>query len=297
MSVIFDALQKLDQGRAVQGIPRVPYIEGRDSETGRKLKKFYPVLWLLLLLVLCAVLWYGLRVGVSQQQNLVALPAEVTPSQAKGEPFEELQPQRNLGQHVTKLTENAGNITRPAKTRVITVQRKVESRVLNGLGKTKVSQHVQMNDVNTSRVHKKKEVKLLASQRLIKVESKVDGFQMQQELARLVPHLVRAINMQDNALADELLHRLESMRGVDSLFVIKMKAYRALRSESYELASHYYQKLLSRQPDDIESHMNFVMTEVYLEHMNQAKEHVNALLQRYPNDARVKAMKLKMMGM
>ena len=297
MSVIFDALQKLDQDRTGQGMPRVSYIEGTDGEPAQQLKFFYPFLWSLLLLVLCAVLWYGIRVDVSQQQSLVTLPAEMITPQAKVEALEEVQPQPNLEHHVTKLTENAKNVVSSGATGVIAGQARLKSRVFNALRETKESQHIQVKDVNISRVHKKAEAKLLASQRLkIKVEPKIDGFKMQQELARLVPQLVRAINMKDNALADDLLHRLESMKDVDSLFVLKMKAYRALRSEKYEQASYYYQRLLSRQPDDIESHMNFVMAEVYMQHVDQAKEHVNALLQRYPNDVRVKAMKLKMMG-
>jgi len=126
---------------------------------------------------------------------------------------------------------------------------------------------------------------------------KLNMFDSQQEVLHLVPQLIQAINLHDAKKVKVMLRRLESIEGIDHLFVLKMKAYWNLRSERYTLASEQYQKLLSQKPGDIESTINLILSEVHLQHKNKAHAYLTELEHRSPNDSRVTALKSQMIGL
>ena len=85
-------------------------------------------------------------------------------------------------------------------------------------------------------------------------------------------------------------HRLESVMGSDSLFLVKMRGYWSLKRGKLEEAGRYFNKVLSLKPQDMDAQLNMVIVEMRSNYQEAAKERLEKLVKRYPMDDRVLAL-------
>ncbi|MDX8390436.1 MAG: tetratricopeptide repeat protein [Mariprofundaceae bacterium] len=115
-------------------------------------------------------------------------------------------------------------------------------------------------------------------------------FKRQQHIARLTPQLMQAMQQQKGTLVEKKLAELERISGTDNLFVLKMRAYWALQNKRFKQARIYYRNLLMKQPDDPESQVNMALVELGLNDVESAKVRLSALVKDHPDDKHIRTL-------
>ncbi len=84
--------------------------------------------------------------------------------------------------------------------------------------------------------------------------------------------------------AEELLEQLAAIKGEDSIYIMKLRAFFFLRIGENRPAVALLKKVLARNADDVEAGINMSILEIRLKYYSQAKERLTLLKSRYPEN-------------
>jgi len=84
--------------------------------------------------------------------------------------------------------------------------------------------------------------------------------------------------------AEELLEQLAAIKGEDSIYVMKLRAFFFLRTGEDRPAAALLKKVLARNANDVEAGINMSILEIRLKYYSQAKKRLTLLQNRYPEN-------------
>jgi tetratricopeptide (TPR) repeat protein len=84
--------------------------------------------------------------------------------------------------------------------------------------------------------------------------------------------------------AEKLLEQLAAIKGEDSIYVMKLRAFFFLRTGENRPAVALLKKVLARNADDVEAGINMAFLEIRSKEYEQAKKRLTRLKSRYPEN-------------
>ncbi len=121
-------------------------------------------------------------------------------------------------------------------------------------------------------------------------EPKVTVVNNRDEGQRLVGNLRAAMARRDREAVTELFGHLESLRGREDTFILKLKGFWHMSNGEQQEAEQALVRVLARLPDDLDANLNMALIESRSGRMNEAKYRAERLRARYPGDQRVQEL-------
>lgn len=106
-------------------------------------------------------------------------------------------------------------------------------------------------------------------------------------VSRLSREINRAMQQGDAETVEAKLDELSEVRGEGDRFVLKMRAYHAMRQDRLEEAESYLLAVLDQERYDLEAGINLAIVEARLGRIDDARSRAHRLRERYPDEHRV----------
>jgi hypothetical protein len=106
-------------------------------------------------------------------------------------------------------------------------------------------------------------------------------------VSRLANRLRGAIRSGERERVRELLDQLAGIKGRDHLFVRKLEAYALINQGDLKGAHDLLEAVLAFRPDDFEAGLNMAVVDMRSGRIDQARERLKSLLDRYPEKDQV----------
>jgi len=107
------------------------------------------------------------------------------------------------------------------------------------------------------------------------------------ETNRLVKKIRSCMATSDCRQIDHLFDQLQSLKGANDPYVLKLKGYWYLQQEQFESAAGLLQKVLVQDENDLEAGVNMAIAEIRLNRWQQAKQRLARLREVYPDNAKL----------
>lgn len=107
------------------------------------------------------------------------------------------------------------------------------------------------------------------------------------ETNRLVNKIRSCMATADCRQIDHLFDQLQSWKGANDPYVLKLKGYWYLQQEQFESAAGLLQKVLVQDENDLEAGVNMAIAEIRLNRWQQAKQRLARLREVYPDNAKL----------
>ncbi len=102
--------------------------------------------------------------------------------------------------------------------------------------------------------------------------------------------LQQAIRSSDTAGANRALEELARLKGRDSVYFLQMQAYWYLHSQRYDDAERVLIQVLHKNPNSLHAGLNMAVLESLTGRETAARDRLQALATRFPDDPEVKAL-------
>jgi tetratricopeptide (TPR) repeat protein len=116
----------------------------------------------------------------------------------------------------------------------------------------------------------------------------------QAEAALVAARLQQAIRSNDQAGVDRALQQLARLKGRDSAYFLQMQAYWYLHSKRYDAAERTLIRALHKNPGSLHASLNMAVLESLTGREAAARDRLNALAERFPDNPEVKALQRRL---
>ncbi len=116
------------------------------------------------------------------------------------------------------------------------------------------------------------------------------------KISQLVMRLQGAMIQGDDSQVKKLLPRLETLKGADDPFVLKLKAFWRMKKGEYGKAADLLVKVLGENPNDLEAGLNMAIIEIKIGQLDRARKRLRALYERHNEDSQVLDLLRKISG-
>ena len=107
------------------------------------------------------------------------------------------------------------------------------------------------------------------------------------KISRLVDRIYKHIKAGNISQTEKYLRELETLKGKDNIFVLKLRAFWSLNQQDYESAKKLLKKVLNANKSDLEAGINMAIVEIKTERFQQAGERLKGLRVIYPENAQI----------
>jgi len=107
------------------------------------------------------------------------------------------------------------------------------------------------------------------------------------KISRLVDRIHKQIKAGNISLTEKYLRELETLKGKDNIFVLKLRAFWSLNQQDYESAKKLLKKVLNTNKSDLEAGINMAIVEIKTERFQQAEERLKGLRGLYPENTAI----------
>ncbi len=104
------------------------------------------------------------------------------------------------------------------------------------------------------------------------------------KISRLVDRIHKHIKIGNISLTEKYLRELETLKGKDNIFVLKLRSFWSLNQKDYESADKLLKKVLNTNRNDLEAGINMAIVEIKTERFQQAEERLKGLRVIYPEN-------------
>lgn len=103
-------------------------------------------------------------------------------------------------------------------------------------------------------------------------------------ISRLVDRINKSIKAGNVGQTEKFLRELETLKGKDNVYVLKLRAFWCLNRQDYESAKKYLTKVLDKNERDVEAGINMAIVEIKTERFKQAEKRLKELRENYPEN-------------
>jgi hypothetical protein len=108
-------------------------------------------------------------------------------------------------------------------------------------------------------------------------------FQQNSDMAILGAELKDAMQQNDTARVDKLLEKLNRTRGSESIYYLKIKAFKKIREHDYNAAKKLLDKVLAQDSTDFEANINMAVIDIMEQKNQNARKRLLKLKTLYPS--------------
>lgn len=116
----------------------------------------------------------------------------------------------------------------------------------------------------------------------------------QAEAALAAARLEQAIRSNDEAGVEQALEELARLKGRDSVYFLQMQAYWYLHSKRYDAAEQTLIRVLHKNPNSLHAGLNMAVLESLTGREAAARDRLQALAERFPDNPEVKALQRRL---
>ncbi len=113
----------------------------------------------------------------------------------------------------------------------------------------------------------------------------------QSQAATLAARLSRSMQTGDRAQVERNLKTLAALKGAGNPYVLKLRAYWAMRNSQYPAAEKLLNMVLENNAGDVEAGINLVVVEVDTGREQEARRRLGRLAEDHPDDSRVRELR------
>jgi len=106
----------------------------------------------------------------------------------------------------------------------------------------------------------------------------------QARIARLVARIQTHMNLHEEEETKRLIDELETLKGSENAYVLKLKAYWHLRHDDFDAATLLLNKVLQNDAEDLEAGINMAVTEMKTNQLAAAQQRLAKLRDIYPDN-------------
>ncbi len=126
---------------------------------------------------------------------------------------------------------------------------------------------------------KQKETKIAEEKRI-----HLANIERSAKIASLVAKVQRSIRTWSSDQIRDLIDQLESLKGEDNSYILKLRAFWHLRQDDYKLAASFLKKVLSKNENDLEAGINMAILEIKTNSLIEAGKRLARLREIYPEN-------------
>ncbi len=97
------------------------------------------------------------------------------------------------------------------------------------------------------------------------------------KISGIVSEIQQSIHILDDSKIDKLINRLESLKGKNNNYVLKLKAFWLLKQADYKNAEPLLAKVLAKDENDIEAGLNMALIEIKTSRIEKAQQRLAKL--------------------
>ncbi|RLB35152.1 MAG: hypothetical protein DRH12_16850 [Deltaproteobacteria bacterium] len=116
------------------------------------------------------------------------------------------------------------------------------------------------------------------------------------QISQVVSRVQGAMAMGDEEAVDNLMPRLESLKGENDPFVLKLKAFWLMKKGRYQDASRFLIKVMERLPSDLEAGINMAIVEIKTGQVDRARKRLRSLREIYQDNTQIPELLRKING-
>ncbi|MBF0284125.1 MAG: tetratricopeptide repeat protein [Magnetococcales bacterium] len=110
------------------------------------------------------------------------------------------------------------------------------------------------------------------------------------DLPRIQEELRRAMGAKDERTVNKLFTELEKSKGAETPYLLKMRSYWLISQGNPQAAEELLQRVLMRDPDDVEAQTNMALVEMHTGRREAARQRVFSQLTRHPNHPQLREL-------
>ncbi|MDY6792661.1 MAG: tetratricopeptide repeat protein [Thermodesulfobacteriota bacterium] len=107
------------------------------------------------------------------------------------------------------------------------------------------------------------------------------------KISRLVDRIHKHIKAGNISLTEKYLTELETLKGKDSTYVLKMRAFWALNRQDYTSATGFLKTALDKNEKDVEAGINMAIVEIKTKQFLKAENRLKKLRKIYPENTAI----------
>jgi len=117
------------------------------------------------------------------------------------------------------------------------------------------------------------------------------------KISRLVDKIHKSIKVGNIGQTERLFSELESLKGKDNIYVLKLRAFWCLNRQDHESAKKLLKKVLDTNERDLEAGINMAIVEIKTKRFQEAEKRLKGLMEIYPENTTIseliKTLKLR----
>jgi len=205
--------------------------------------------------------------------NIRYLPAEAKSKSAQDTAGKGTETQDVSSQRDVKISKSAVNIT---------IENQPIDRKQHGFEKLgRYSSPVKANF--SPKISEEKELKeKVRKQRIHRA-----NLERSLKISRLVDRIHKSIKAGNIGQTEKYLKELETLKGKDNTYVLKLRAFWSLNRQDYESATSFLKKVLDKNERDLEAGINMAIVEIKTKRFQQAEKRLKGLREIYPENTTI----------
>jgi len=117
------------------------------------------------------------------------------------------------------------------------------------------------------------------------------------KISRLVDKIHKSIKVGNIGQTERLFSELESLKGKDNIYVLKLRAFWCLNRQDHESAKKLLKKVLDTNERDLEAGINMAIVEIKTKRFQEAEKRLKGLMEIFPENTTIseliKTLKLR----
>ena len=110
------------------------------------------------------------------------------------------------------------------------------------------------------------------------------------QMSIMVAKVQQAMRAGDERKVEDLLHTLESLKGKEDPYVMRLKAFWFLKQRKYGMARSLLEELLSNNEDDLDAGINLAILDIKTNHMEAARNRLRAMRRLHEDNTIIPAI-------
>ena len=107
------------------------------------------------------------------------------------------------------------------------------------------------------------------------------------KISRLVDRIHKSIKAGNIGRTEKYLKELETLKGKDNTYVLKLRAFCSLNRQDYESATSFLKKVLDKNERDLEAGINMAIVEIKTKRFQRAEKRLKRLREIYPENTAI----------
>ncbi len=107
------------------------------------------------------------------------------------------------------------------------------------------------------------------------------------KISRLVDRIHKSVKAGNIGRTEKYLKELETLKGKDNTYVLKLRAFCSLNRQDYESATSFLKKVLDKNERDLEAGINMAIVEIKTKRFQRAEKRLKRLREIYPENTAI----------